>query len=275
MSGTRIPEGAGPARGPHRAVLQQRARLLAWATIVYNTAEGVIAVLAGLAAGSVALVSFGLDSAVEVLSAVAVSWQFAGGVDPVVRERRTLRLIAFSFFALAAYVAVDAVRALTGGADPESSHVGIYLAVASLVVMPVLTAAKRRVGRELGSATVTADANQTLLCTYLSVVLLAGLLLNDWYGWGWADPVAALIIAAVAAREGVEAWRGDACCASTGGAQATATCAADTASADSPRSDESPGSDDGTPGGGSGVAACSDGCCLPDPVSVAGRDGRR
>jgi divalent metal cation (Fe/Co/Zn/Cd) transporter len=205
------PAAVAELTAPRRTVLQRRARLLAWATIGYNTVEGVIAVLAGLAAGSVALVSFGLDSAVEVLSAVAVSWQFAGGVDPEVRERRTLRFIAVSFFALAAYVAADAARALLGGADPKSSHVGIYLAVASLIVMPALTRAKRRVGRELGSATVTADATQTLLCTYLSAVLLAGLLLNELVGWGWADPVAGLVIAAVAVREGIEAWRGDGC----------------------------------------------------------------
>jgi divalent metal cation (Fe/Co/Zn/Cd) transporter len=223
--------------------LLRRARLLAWATIAYNTAEGVVAVLAGLAAGSVALVSFGLDSGVEVLSAVAVSWQFSGRMDPELRERRTLRFIAVSFFALAAYVTVDAVRALLAGNDPEPSHVGVYLAVASLIVMPVLTHAKRRVGRELGSATVTADATQTLLCTYLSAVLLGGLLLNDRLGWGWADPVAALVIAGVAVREGLEAWRGDACCepAPTGSGQATESGDAD---------------------------GCSDGCCTIEAAGI-------
>jgi divalent metal cation (Fe/Co/Zn/Cd) transporter len=187
VSGAQTPAVVTPAAGQRKAALQRRARALAWATIAYNTVEGIVAVLAGLAAGSVALVSFGLDSAVEVLSAAAVSWQFASGTDPEQRERPTLRFIAVSFFALATYVAVDAAQALLGGADPQSSHIGIYLAVASLVVMPVLTATKRRVGRELRSATVTADATQTLLCTYLSAVLLAGLLFNDWLGWEWPD----------------------------------------------------------------------------------------
>lgn len=201
------------------ATLNRRASRLAWATIAYNAGEGVVAVAAGAAAGSVALVSFGLDSAVEVLSAVAVGWQFAGGgARAEQRERRTLQVIAVAFLALAGYVVQDSVRALAGGADPDVSPVGIALAVASLVVMPVLTAAKRHTGRALGSATVLADSTQTLLCTYLSAVLLAGLLLNAALGWGWADPVAGLVVAAVAAREGVRAWRGDACCPPPAGA---------------------------------------------------------
>lgn len=192
-------------------VLERRARLLAWGTIAYNTLEGVVAVTAGAAAGSVALISFGLDSAVEVLSAVALAWQFTGSVDPRTRERRALRLIGAAFLALAAWVAFDALRALAGAADPDASPVGIALAASSLVVMPLLARAKRRVGRALGSASVAADSTQTLLCTYLSAVLLAGLLVNAALGWGWADPLAGLVIAAVAAREGLEAWRGDAC----------------------------------------------------------------
>lgn len=196
-----------------QAALHRRARLLAWATIGYNTVEGIIAVLAGLAAGSVALVSFGLDSAVEVLSALAVSWQFSGRANPQDRERVALRFIAVSFFALAGYVAIEAVGSLVRGVDPDPSPVGIGLACASLVVMPALAWAKRRVGGELGSTTVRADATQTLLCSYLSAVLLVGLLLTATVGWGWADPIAALVIAVIAAREGLEAWRGDACCA--------------------------------------------------------------
>jgi len=203
--------GAAPA-GPRRTVLERRARLLAWLTIAYNTGEGVVAILAGVAAGSVALVSFGLDSGVEVMSAAALAWQFGGRGDPQARERRTLRLIAVSFVALAVYVGVEAVRSLVTGAVPEASRVGIALAASSLVVMPVLTWAKRRTGRELGSTTVLADSTQTLLCTSLSAVLLAGLLLTATVGWTWADPVAALVIAAVAGREGWQAWRGDACC---------------------------------------------------------------
>jgi len=196
-----------------RATLQRRAQLLAWLTIGYNTLEGVVAVLAGMAAGSVALVSFGLDSAVEVLSAVAVSWQFAGrGARHEERERRTLRFVAVAFFALAGYVLIESAQGLLTGHKPEHSSIGIALAVASLVIMPLLTLAKRRTGQALGSRAVVADSTQTLLCTFLSAVLLAGLLLNSAFGLWWADPVAGLLIAAVAAREGLEAWRGDADC---------------------------------------------------------------
>lgn len=198
--------------GGRQAALNSRARQLAWATIAYNIAEGVVAVLAGVAAGSVALVSFGLDSAVEVFSATALAWQFGGRRDPRQREHRTLRLIAVAFFALSAWVTFDAVRSILGGAEPDPSPVGVGLAIASLIVMPALVWAKRRVGHELGSATVLADSTQTLLCAYLSAILLAGLVLNAALGWSWADPVVALVIAAVAAREGIQAWRGAACC---------------------------------------------------------------
>lgn len=133
----------------------------------------------------------------------------AAGRGP--REYRELRLIGVSFFALAAWVTVDSLRSLLGGADAGASPVGIGLAVASLIVMPLLVRAKRRTGRELRSATVLADSTQTMLCTYLSAVLLLGLVLNAAFGWSWADPIAALVIAGVAVKEGVEAWRGDRC----------------------------------------------------------------
>lgn len=194
--------------------LQRRAAALAWFTIAYNTLEGIVAVGAGLAASSVALLSFGLDSGIEVLSALAISWQFArGGRRAEERERRTLRLIAVAFAALAAYVTIDSVTHLAAGAEADTSRVGIGLAVVSLIVMPLLTAAKRRTGRALGSATVMADSTQTLLCTYLSAVLLVGLGLNALFGWSWADPVAGLVIAGLAAKEARSAWRGEACCA--------------------------------------------------------------
>lgn len=204
---------ASPPTAARRDELNRRVRLLAWFTVAYNTAEGIVAVTAGLIAGSVALVGFGLDSGVEVLSALAVGWQFNGRADARDRERSTLRLIAVSFFALAAYVTLDALRSLLSAGEADSSTVGIVLAASSLVVMPLLVRAKRRVGRELGSATVAADAVQTELCTYLSAVLLAGLLLNATLGWAWADPLVGLVIAVVAAREGLQAWRGDGCCA--------------------------------------------------------------
>lgn len=197
----------GPAR---RAVLHRRIRLVVAATIAYNAVEAVVALAAGRAASSAALVAFGLDSVVEVLSAAAVAWQFAAR-DPETRERAAMRAIAVSFFGLAAFVAVDAARALLGAGEPEHSTVGVVLAAVSLAGMPGLSWFERRTGRELGSASAVADSQQTLICSYLSAVLLVGLLLNGTLGWWWADPVAALVIAGFAVREGVEAWRGDAC----------------------------------------------------------------
>ncbi len=203
--------GAGPS--PVRAaVLGRRIRLLVAATITYNVVEALVAITAGTVASSTALIGFGLDSVVEVASAAAVAWQFTA-TDPHRREKVTLRIIAGSFFALAAYVMVESVRALVGSAEAGHSPVGIGLAAASLLVMPVLSCAQRRAGREFGSASAVADSKQTLLCTYLSAVLLVGLLANATLGWWWADPLAALAIAAVAVKEGRDACRGDACCA--------------------------------------------------------------
>lgn len=194
-----------------RAVLTRRIRLLVAATIAYNVVEAVVALAEGTRVSSSALIGFGLDSVVEISSAAAVAWQFSAA-DPEAREKTALRFIAFSFFALAAYVTVDAVRALAGIGEAHPSTVGIVLAALSLAVMPVLSLTQRRAGRELGSFSAVADSKQTLLCTYLSAILLAGLLLNSLLGWSWADPVAALGIAAIAVREGVNAWRGDPCC---------------------------------------------------------------
>jgi divalent metal cation (Fe/Co/Zn/Cd) transporter len=195
-----------------RARLGRRAQLLAGFSVAYNVVEAVVAITAGAVAGSVALVGFGLDSIVEVASGAIILWQFRHPV-PEQRERQALRLMALAFFGLAAYVVVESVRTLVGGADPEHSTVGIVLAAVSLVVMPVVSWAQRRTGRQLSSATVHADGTQTLLCTYLSAVLLVGLVLNATLGWAWADPLAGLVIAAVAVKEGREAWRGDSCCA--------------------------------------------------------------
>ncbi|MEZ0447628.1 cation transporter [Cellulomonas sp. ICMP 17802] len=193
-----------------RAVLERRIRAVVALTIAYNVVEAVVALVAGRVASSAALVAFGLDSVVEVLSAAAVAWQFAAP-DPETRERAALRLIAVSFFGLALVVTVDSARTLLGAASPEHSTVGIALAAVSLVVMPVLSWFERRTGRELGSSSAVADSKQTLLCAYLSAVLLAGLVLNSALGWAWADPLAALVIAGFAVREGLEAWRGEAC----------------------------------------------------------------
>ncbi|MET7638144.1 cation transporter [Streptomyces sp. NPDC005438] len=198
-----------------RDVLTRRVRLFVAATITYNVIEAVVALTAGAMASSTALIGFGLDSIIEVSSAAAVAWQFSARDHAVrdSRERVALRVIAFSFFALAAYVTVDAGRALLGTGGADRSTPGIVLAALSLAVMPFLSAAQRRAGRELGSASAVADSRQTLLCTYLSAVLLAGLVLNATLGWSWADPIAALVIAAVAVKEGRDAWKGDGCCA--------------------------------------------------------------
>jgi divalent metal cation (Fe/Co/Zn/Cd) transporter len=200
----------GPSQ-TRREVLARRIRWFVAATITYNVIEAVVALTAGTKASSSALVGFGLDSVIEVASAAAVAWQFAGR-DPEAREKAALRVIAFSFFGLALFVTVDAVRSLLGPGEAEHSTVGLVLAAVSLAVMPLLSYGQRRTGRELGSRSAVADSKQTLLCTYLSAVLLVGLALNSLFGWSWADPIAALVIAVVAVREGVEAWRGDSCC---------------------------------------------------------------
>lgn len=196
-----------------RQVVTRRVRWLVAATIAYNIVEAAVAVTEGVRVSSTALIGFGLDSVIEVSSAAAVAWQFSAR-DPRAREAITLRVIAFSFFALAAYVAVDAVASLLGSRDPEPSTVGIVVTAVSVVVMPMLSRAQRRAGRELGSATAVADSKQTLLCTYLSAVVLVGLALHATLGWSWADPVAALVISVLAVREGRNAWRGDVCCES-------------------------------------------------------------
>ncbi|MFE9767935.1 cation transporter [Streptomyces sp. NPDC005808] len=213
----------GPSSG-RRDALARRIRLLVTATIAYNVVEAVVAIIAGTLASSSALIGFGLDSVIEVSSAAAVAWQFSAREHAVreARERATLRIIAGSFFVLAAYVAVDAVRGLVQGGEAEPSVPGIVLAALSLAVMPFLSAAQRRAGRELGSASAVADSKQTLLCTYLSAVLLVGLVANATLGWSWADPVAALVIAAVAVKEGCDAWRGEGCCAPASAALPTA-----------------------------------------------------
>jgi len=199
-----------PARS-RRDGLARRIRLLVAATITYNVVEAIVALAEGTRVSSTALVGFGLDSVIEVSSAAAVAWQFSAK-DPETREKAALRFIAFSFFALAAYVTIDAALSLLGLGDARPSGIGIALATASLIVMPVLSVAQRRAGRELGSTSAVADSKQTLLCTYLSAALLTGLLLNALVGWSWADPVAALAIAAIAVREGRNALRGDSCC---------------------------------------------------------------
>jgi len=198
-----------------RRVLQRRIRWIVAATITYNLIEAVVAIAAGAAASSAALVAFGLDSTIEVLSAAAVAWQFTRR-EPERWEKGTLRVIAVAFFALAAYVIASSVLALAGRVEVEHSPLGLAITALSVVIMPFLSLAERRAGRELGSATAIADSAQTLICTYLSAAVLVGLALNSLFGWWWADALAGLVIAVFAIREGLEAWRGDACATSVG-----------------------------------------------------------
>ena len=198
-----------------KRLLQRRIRWIVSATIGYNVIEAVVAITAGTLASSAALVAFGLDSTIEVLSAAAVAWQFTRR-DPERWEKGTLRVIALAFFALAAYVTIASLIALTARVEVEHSPLGIVITALSVIVMPFLSLAERRAGRELGSATAVADSKQTLLCTYLSAAVLIGLALNSLFGWWWADAIAGLVIAGFAVREGLEAWRGDACATSVG-----------------------------------------------------------
>lgn len=191
-----------------RATLHRRVRWLVAITITYNVVEAVVAITAGRLASSAALIGFGLDSVIEVASAVAVAWQFTRK-DPERWERVAVKVIAIAFFALAAYVTVEAVLDLTGPGDVDHSPLGIGIATASLLVMPALAWWEIRTGRELGSRSVQADAKQLLLCTYLSGTVLIGLVANSLFDWPWADSVAALVVAALAVREGLEAWGGE------------------------------------------------------------------
>jgi divalent metal cation (Fe/Co/Zn/Cd) transporter len=239
-------EHAGSSLDPaDRARLGRRARLLAATSVTYNVVEAAVAITAGLVAGSVALIGFGLDSVIEVSSGLVVLWQFAHRL-PETRERRAQQLMSGAFGLLAVVISVESVRALATGAEPEASPVGIGLTLASLLVMPLLSRAQRRTGRALGSAAVVADGTQTALCAWLSAAVAVGLLLNATLGWTWADPVAGLVVAAVAAREAVQAWRGEGCCAP--GIHAGHE------DVDAPVADA---------GGG-----CTDGCCGPQPAAL-------
>ena len=199
-----------PARD--RDGLVRRAKALAWLGVGWHGVEAAIAIGAGIAAGSIALVGFGADSLVEAFAGFIVLWRFAGaraGSDRA--ERRAQQLVAVTFYVIAAYVAIEATRALVNGDEPAASWVGIGLSAFTLATMPPLAAAKARVADALGSSATKSESRQTVLCAYLSAALLVGLGLNAVLGWWWADPVTALVIAAVAAKEGRDSWRGDAC----------------------------------------------------------------
>ncbi len=196
-----------------RARLQQRARLLAWGGIAWHFIEFGIALGAGIAASSIALIGFGADSLIEALAGFVVIWLFTGRrLHSTTAERRAQQMIAAGFFILAVYVTAESIRTFVGGSHPETSWVGVGLAAFTAVTMPMLAAAKRRVGNKLHSAATVKEASQTSLCAYLSIALLVGLLANALAGWWWADPLAALVIAAIAVNEGRESWRGEGCC---------------------------------------------------------------
>lgn len=195
---------------PHAANVR-RSRQLEYLTVGWNSLEAVAAIGAGLFAGSIALVGFGVDSVIETSSGLILLWRLRDGERGERREGTALRLVGFSFLLLAAYVAFDAAKSLITREPPEASYTGIVIAALSLVVMPLLAGAKRRVAAQLNSRALKADSRQTDLCAYLSAILLGGLLLNALFGWWWADPVAALVMLPIIAREGVEALRGEAC----------------------------------------------------------------
>ena len=201
--------------GTERKSTVRRGQWLSWLTLAYNSLEGVIAVGAGVLAGSIALVGFGIDSLIEVTASIAALWRLNSDVDPIERERAelvTLRIVGVLFIALGTYVTWDAASALLKHETPEESTVGIALAVASLIVMPLLARAKRKVAIALNSRALRSEAQQTQLCTYLSAILLGGLALNAVFGWWWADPVAALVMVPIIGKEGIEALRGHDSC---------------------------------------------------------------
>lgn len=216
MESTTLPlVHAPPARadGADREKLVKRAKLLAWIGLGWHGIEATVAIGAGILAGSIALVGFGADSLIEAVAGFVLLWRFAAtraASDEA--EHRAQKLISVSFYVIAAYVGVEAVRALIGGDHPEVSYIGIVLSAVTLATMPPLAVAKARVGEQLGSSATKSEGRQNMLCAYLSAALLVGLGANALFGWWWADPVTALVIAAVAVKEGRDAWRGESCC---------------------------------------------------------------
>ena len=214
-SATRVGLGVAPLRtgSPEWVRLAKRARLLSWLSLGAMTLEGVIAIVAGIIAGSIALIGFGIDSAIEGLASVVIIWRFAAARrTSETAERRAQQLVAVQFFLLAPYIIFEALRSLIGGHHPDVSWLGIGLSIGSLIAMPALGIAKKRIARQIGSPALHAEGAQNLICSYLAATLLIGLLANAVAGWWWADPVAALAIAALALREGIESWRGEGCC---------------------------------------------------------------
>jgi divalent metal cation (Fe/Co/Zn/Cd) transporter len=217
-------------RAPERATLVRRARLLAWGGVAWHGLEMAVALGAGIAAGSIALIGFGADSLIEALAGGIVLWRFAATrANSEAAERRAQKLIGLSFYLIAAYVGVEALRSLLAHEVPAASWVGIGLAVVTAVTMPLLARAKARVGDALSSSATKGEGRQNMLCAYLSVALLLGLGANALFGLWWADPVTALVIAGVAIKEGRESWHGESCCAADAGlgAAGSASCCSD------------------------------------------------
>jgi divalent metal cation (Fe/Co/Zn/Cd) transporter len=213
VSGQQIQLLRRPTRSGERQKLVRRAKLLAWAGVGWHCVEAAVAVGAGLAAGSIALIGFGADSLIESAAGIVLLWRFAAArATSEDAERRAQKLIGVSFYVIAAYVGFEAVRSLLAGEHPEASWVGIGLAAVTLVTMPPLAFAKARIGEKLGSSATKSEGQQNMLCAYLSAALLVGLGANALFGLWWADPVTAMLIAGVAVREGRESWRGESCC---------------------------------------------------------------
>ncbi|MEZ5100741.1 MAG: cation transporter [Thermoleophilia bacterium] len=215
MSARELPlAGPAPAHGPEWLAAARRARLLSWLSLAWMGAEGAIALTAGVLAGSIALVGFGIDSVVEGLASLVIVWRFTGTrLRSGHAEARAQKLVAVQFFLLAPYVAYEAIDRLATGDRPGTSWLGIGLTASSLIGMPLLGRAKHRVARQLGSVATHGEGTQNLVCAYLAAAVLAGLLANAALGWWWLDPAAALAIAAIAVREGLQSWRGRGCCA--------------------------------------------------------------
>lgn len=222
MSTVELPTITGPAAPPvpitreRYAQLARRVKLLSWLSLVWMTVEGAVAIVAGIVASSVALIGFGLDSGIEGLASVIIIWRFTGSrVFSHAAEQRAQKLVAVQFFILAPYVGFEATKALVTSDVAEVSWVGIGLAIGSVIFMPMLGIAKQRLADQIGSAATAGEGRQNMLCAYLAAALLVGLLGNALVGAWWLDPIVGLLIAAVAVREGVEAWRGDGCCVSS------------------------------------------------------------
>lgn len=225
MSGQPVQLSQKPQRPDERKKLVRRAKLLAWLGVGWHVIEAAVAVVAGIIAGSIALIGFGADSLIEAVAGTILLWRFAASrVSSQDAERRAQKLIGLSFYLIAAYVSFEAIRSLLVGDQPEASWIGIGLSIVTLLTMPPLAIAKARIGEKLGSSATKSEGQQNMLCAYLSAALLIGLGANALFGLWWADPVTALVIAGVAVKEGREAWQGESCCTAPMPAGSSDTC---------------------------------------------------